>query len=325
MKKVLFISNQRPNSCGIGNPIITRILKSFARETNVLKVDFLPFENTIRSLWKIRKESRKYDVVHIHFGGLYALAIILFLIGVKTYKIITFHGTDIHAKSLKTTKSIVSRLKIYLNQKASFLSICLYDKCGVVAKEMFAYIPQRLRENNKEKFFIQLLGVDYETFTIKDKRKAQDSLNLQHGHYVLFSDISNTTIKRRDIASDIVKELGTPYQLLIMSGVKSDKVPDYINACDFVILTSDEEGSPNIIREALALNKPFFSVDVGDAAIQLQGLTNSSIISRNPQEAAKVILKYIKRPYIDNTRATRHYKLNIAETNKSIIQLYMQS
>lgn len=325
MKSILLVSNQRPNSNGIGNPIMARMLKSFTPYVSMVIVDFMPFENSIESLLKIRKQATKYDIIHVHFGGLYALVIILFLIGIDITKFITFHGTDIHAKSLKTTKSTLRRLRIRLNQKASFLCIYLYDKCGVVAKEMFSYIPQRLRKKNKEKLFFQPLGVDYDAFVLTDKEKAQDELNLPHGHYVLFSDVSNTNIKRHDIALAIVKELGEPYVLLPMSGIHPTKVPCYINACDFAILTSDEEGSPNIIREVLALNKPFFSVDVGDAAIQLQGLTNSAIISRNPKEAAKVILEYMERPYIDNTRITLQDKLDFSRNNKIIIQQYIQS
>lgn len=325
MKRILLISNQRPNANGIGNPIMTRMTKAFASEAEQLKVDFIPFENSFANLLKIRKESKRHDIVHVHFGGLYALIIRLILVGIKKKTYITFHGTDIHAKSLKSTNSTLRRLKIRLNQKASFFCISLYDRCGMVSEEMFSYLPDKLAKRNKEKFFVQTLGVDYDTFRLCDKEKAQDELNIPHGHYALFSDVSNTNIKRRDIATAIIKELGKPYELLIMSGVKPDKVPYYLNACDFAILTSDEEGSPNIIREALALNKPFFSVNVGDASIQLRGLRNSSIINRNPKEAAKVIREHMRQPYIDNTRTTQQDKLDFSKTNKSIIQLYIQS
>ena len=43
--------------------------------------------------------------------------------------------------ALKTAKDWKERLKIRLNQKASFLSIKLFDKCGFVAKEMMTYVP----------------------------------------------------------------------------------------------------------------------------------------------------------------------------------------
>ena len=107
-----------------------------------------------------------------------------------------------------------------------------------------------------------------------------------------------------------------------MSGVNPNIVPYYINACDFVLLTSDEEGSPNIIREALSLNKAVFSVDVGDAAFQLEGLHNSSIISRDPHKAAITIDEKMSMDYTDNTRETRQEQLDFVKVNKRVVDLY---
>lgn len=92
-----------------------------------------------------------------------------------------------------------------------------------------------------KKVFLQLLGVDYETFVLSTTSEAQKQLGLEQGHYVLFSDVANTPIKRRDIAEAIVNNMGKKYKLLIMCGVKPNVVPLYINAADFVLLTSDEE------------------------------------------------------------------------------------
>ena len=323
MKKILLVSNQCPDKNGIGNPIITRMQNALASNERISKVDFVPFHNNISSLLKIRRLARQYDVVHVHFGGMYSLAIRLFLCGINKKLFITFHGTDIHAKSAKTTKSIAKKLKIILNQKASFLCICLYDKYGVVSKDMMKYIPLPLKRNHN-RFFFQPLGVDYDLFQPMPTQQAQEKIGMPHGHYILFSDVSNTPIKRRDIATAIVDYIGDPYKLLIMCGVKPDEVPMYINACDFAILTSDEEGSPNIIREVFAINKPFFSVKVGDAESQINGLTNSAIISRNPEEAANTIIEYLRRPYTDNTREKLQAKLDFKKLNESIIDLYEQ-
>lgn len=321
MKRILLISNQCPNKNGVGNPIMMRMQKALASNERISKVDFLPFHNNISSLFSIRRTAKNYDIIHIHFGGLYSLIIWIILYGIHKRMFITFHGTDIHAKSKKTTKSVFRKLKIIVNQKASFVCICIFDKCGVVSNEMMSYIPKLLKRF-EYKFFLQPLGVDYDLFTPLPSHQAQKRLGLSEGHYILFSDVSNTSIKRRDIAAAIVENLGHPYKLLIMCGVKPNEVPSYINACDFVILTSDEEGSPNIIREALALNKPFFSVKVGDAESQLKGLTNSTIISRDPQKAAKTIIEYLKRPYIDNTRITLQEKIDFMKINENIIDLY---
>lgn len=320
--RVLLVSNQVPNSLGVGNPIIKRMKDTLAANSRIEHVEFFPFYNSYETIIKLRSASKNYDIVHVHFGGLYALIIWCLLIGRKTKKYITFHGTDIHARAIKTTKSKVQKLKIWLNQKASFLSILLFHRCGFVSGDMIKYVPSVITKWATQKMFIQNLGVDYSIFKTIDKTIAQEHLGLLPGRYVLFSDVSNTNIKRRDIAEEIVKKLDNDYQLLIMTGVKPDEVPNYINASDFAILTSDEEGSPNIIREVLSLNKPFFSVDVGDASKQLKGLHNSSIISRDPKLASEQIKKYLDKNYIDNTRESMRNILDFALINEAVVDLY---
>lgn len=325
MKKILLVSNQRPNKDGIGNPVMLRMKRALEENHRVEQVEFLPFSNSIRSLFEIRRKARKFDIVHVHFGGLYALVIWFFLLGLGKPKFITFHGTDIHAKSLKSAKTARLKLKIKLNQLASFLCVILYDKCGMVAKEMMQYVPNTLKARYGKKFFLQLLGVDYDSFVPSTTFDAQRRLGLEQGNYVLFSDVANTPIKRRDIAEAIVNNMGGKYKLLIMCGVKPNVVSLYINAADFVLLTSDEEGSPNIIREALAMNKRVYSVDVGDAAKQLQGLKNSLIISRKAIDAAKAILQNLECAYIDNTRAKQQQVLDFKCINENVIDLYENS
>lgn len=325
MKKVLLVSNQRPNRDGVGNPIMLRMQRALAESERIEKVEFQPFENSIRSFLDIRRKAKQFDIVHVHFGGLYALLIRFFLIGTGKKTFITFHGTDIHAKQLKSTKSRRRRLKIRLNQLASFVSIMLYDRSGMVAKEMMQYVPKRIQERYAKRIFLQSLGVDYNVFAPIPVDEAQRRLQIAPGHYALFSDVANTPIKRRDIATKIIKSLGDEYRMLIMCGVLPDEVPVYINASDFVLLTSDEEGSPNIIREALTLNKPVFSVDVGDARMQLKDLKNSAIISRDPDEAAGMICQMMKKEYTDETRSMLQGQLDFRMINEHIIDLYEQS
>lgn len=323
--RVLLVSNQRQNVNGVGNPIMYRMRDALEKDERIDKVDFIPFENNCSSFMSIRRAAKKYDLVHIHFGGVYALLIWIALIGLHVKKVITFHGTDIHAKALKTAKGWKERLKIKLNQKASFLSICLFDSCGFVAAEMMDYVPKCLSYILQKKGFVQALGVNYEVFKPIEKEEAIRYLGLEDNKkYVLFSDVSNTSIKRRDIAENVVKCLGGNYSLLIMCGVKPQEVPYYINASDFLLLTSDEEGSPNIIREALSLNKSVFSVEVGDAAKQLKGLQNSVIISRNPIKAADTIVSILRKPYVDYTRDTLRDRLNFVRVNRVVVDKYLK-
>ena len=53
-------------------------------------------------------------------------------------------------------------------------------------------------------------------------------------------------------------------ELVTMSNIPHDKVPDFMNKMDVLLLTSTHEGWPNVVKEMLALNKPFVSTKVSD-------------------------------------------------------------
>lgn len=320
--KVLLISNEYPRYGRAGNPIINRLKNALEADERVDFVVFCPFTNKISDFASIRKAAKETDIIHVQFGGLYAFLVWMSMIGVSKPKLLTFHGTDIHAKAIKTSKSYLTKLKIWLSQKASFISILLFDKLGFVSDTLISYIPKWIQNKYKEKFFVQPLGVDYHLFVPAAKIDSLKRLGIEDYKYALFSDISGTPIKRRDIAEAIVERMGEDYRLLVMSKVDPEMVPVYINACEFVLLTSDEEGSPNITREALSLNKRVFSVDVGDVKQQLAGLRNSAIISRNPKEAVRVILQKLTEPYTDNTRDGLKAKIDFAKIGCKLADLY---
>ncbi len=321
--KILLVSNEYPRFGKTSNPIIGRLKNALESDKRVNHVEFCPFTNKVSDFCRIRNKAMDADIVHIQFGGLYAFLVWVGLIGMSKPKLLTFHGTDIHAKAIKTTKSYLIKLKILLSQKTSFLSILLFDKLGFVSDTLITYVPKWIQRKCKDKLFIQPLGVDYKLFSPTAKEESLELLGLDDYKYVLFSDISGTPIKRRDIAESIVDKLGGDYRLLIMSKVKPEMVPVYLNACDFVLLTSDEEGSPNITREALALNKRVFSVDVGDVKQQLEGLNNSVIVSRNPDEAVRVILQKLAEPYTDDTRESLREKIDFEKIGTRIVDIYV--
>ena len=116
--KVLIVSNECDRKKRLGNPIIPRLIKSLNENKYIESAAFSPFRNKLSDFLKIRKESLNSDIIHIQFGGLYALLVWLSLLGIKRPQLITFHGTDIHAKEKFTAKSTMSKIKIWLSQKA---------------------------------------------------------------------------------------------------------------------------------------------------------------------------------------------------------------
>ena len=63
---------------------------------------------------------------------------------------------------------------------------------------------------------------------------------------------------------NLLRREGVPAVLRVMQGVAYADVPTWINASDVLLLTSLLEGSPTIVKEALACNVPIVSTPAGD-------------------------------------------------------------
>ena len=67
-----------------------------------------------------------------------------------------------------------------------------------------------------------------------------------------------------------------------------------MNASDLILLTSAFEGSPNVIKEAMACNRPIVSVDVGDVAEITDKTRGVFVTSFDSEEIAQCIIKALK-------------------------------
>lgn len=323
--KLLYISNQISIN-KIGNPVIVNLINEINNHTQDT-ADFIGFKfrfKTLKDLFQAR--NNKYNIVHVQFGGFYAIfAILPFLFLNNTMRIITFHGTDIHGILTLNQNNYLKKLKIKVNLIFSFVSFLFFNKIGFVSISLQQSIPKIITKLFSKKMFIHKLGVDYNIFKPIPQMKAKEIIGLKTSlKYFLFSSISTSPVKRFDIAQSIIKILGPEYNLLELSGVPSLKVPTYISAVDYIIITSDAEGSPNIVREALAMNKPVFSVDVGDVKYQIADCRNSSIISRNPEVAANQISLVISSIINENTRELLHEKISLESITRELINKYKQ-
>ena len=316
--KILYISNQSFNSNKPSNPIINNMIVALLNNPKVDNVDFISFKYTFDCLSQIFKNKNNYNIVHVHFGGLYAFLVGLILINSKSKKIITFHGTEIHGVISNDNKNILLKFKARINRISSLLSCNLYDKIGFVSENLRDKC--KIKEKNH---FIHDLGVNYETFKNIDKDKAKRNLSLDpSSHYLLFSSISSNPVKRYDIALEILSFLPNKYKLLTMSNTPYSDVPIYISASEALLITSDSEGSPNIVREFLALNKPVYSFDVGNVKKYLAHTENSSIIPREPNSAALVIKNKLEQLVIENTRKSMQKLISNEFLTNDLITIY---
>jgi glycosyltransferase involved in cell wall biosynthesis len=101
------------------------------------------------------------------------------------------------------------------------------------------------------------------------KAECRIALGLaQEAPLVLFAGIRRPE-KRFDLVEAAVARLRATrpdVQLVVAEREPHERMPLYMNACDVLILASEAEGSPMVIKEAMACNLPIVSVDVGDVA-----------------------------------------------------------
>src|SRR5439155_732241 len=71
--------------------------------------------------------------------------------------------------------------------------------------------------------------------------------------------------------------------------------PLYMNACDALICTSSQEGSPNVVKEALACELPVVSVPVGDVPLRLRGIEGCEVCADDQPETLAAALDRVLR------------------------------
>jgi glycosyltransferase involved in cell wall biosynthesis len=122
-------------------------------------------------------------------------------------------------------------------------------------------------------------GVDTELFRPRPRAAARVAVGLPPvGRRIAFVTAARSFRgKREDLARAAVAAVRGEFpdaELLVVSDVPFTKMPLYYAAADALLLTSDSEGSPNCVKEAIACGLGVLSTDVGDVREVLAGLTN---------------------------------------------------
>src|SRR4029079_13851520 len=70
-------------------------------------------------------------------------------------------------------------------------------------------------------------------------------------------------------------------------------MPLYYRAADALLCASLSEGSPNVVKEALACNLPVVSTPVGDVPERLKGVYPSAVVARDAHSIGEALVQIL--------------------------------
>lgn len=109
-------------------------------------------------------------------------------------------------------------------------------------------------------------GVDTELFRPLDRGEARATLGWDpDARIVLFPYDPDRAVKNYPLAKRVVERAAIDAELRTVSGLDYERMPYVMNASDALLVTSERESGPMVIKEAAACNLPVVSTDVGFA------------------------------------------------------------
>jgi len=316
--RVLMITSGWPQP---GQPQTTHFIKrqaEFLRAAGV-HVDVFHFKGERRpwnyALAWLRARRRlsfgRYDVVHAQFGqsGLLALPKRLPLV-------VTYRGSDllgIVGENGRNTRA--GRILQWLTRMVARQA----DAVIVVSEHMKPHLPSSVHAT------VLPSGLDLTLFRPVPRDAARARLGLSPDRrLVLFAGNPAVPRKRYALAQRAVELLGqaVPTELVVAWGVPHVDMPYLMSACDALLFTSMQEGSPNVVKEALACDLPVVSVHVGDVAERLRGIDGCELCpDERPETIAASLARVLERGERIAGRATVLHLDEHAQTAQ-LIALY---
>lgn len=174
-------------------------------------------------------------------------------------------------------------------------------------------------------------GVNPEIFHPIDQQMSRRRLSWDlEGKYILFPGNPNNICKRHDIALKILSlvrsMLKAPVRMFPLSDIPHNNVPVYMSASDVMLLVSDYEASPMVVKEAVACGLPSVCYNVGDVSIVLRNVPNSFVIRSDEEKAAKLIKNILEKPfcerknYLPERYSIKHVAENIISVYRNLLR-----
>ena len=213
-----------------------------------------------------------FDVIHAHYS---MSAFAASLAGVRPI-VVSLMGSDVKATGLY--KLLICFFARFFHWKA------------IIVKSQDMYDDLQIK-----RALIVPNGVDLDLFKPLDKTMCLYSLGWDaEKKHVLFPANPSRPEKDFALAEKSIDLLDGNVEVHVFEQVEHQKTPLFFNASDVVLLTSKWEGSPNVIKEAMACGCPIVSTDIGDVRERMAGVEGCFVANtREPEELARLLQRAI--------------------------------
>jgi teichuronic acid biosynthesis glycosyltransferase TuaC len=314
--KVLIVTAMYPTADNPGFGSFVRCQESFLRHAGV-DVEVLVLEGRYRKLvypkgiLRLRRRLQGAALVHAHYAYVGAVARTQWQVPV----VLTYHGDD--ALGTVTEKgSVGARSRVVAAACRGLARYC--DAVIVQSKQM----ASRFKSGN-----IHILPheVDLGTFEPTDKCQARAQLGLSGSkRYLLFAANPSIAVKNYPLAraaAEILQARHPDVELLVVSREPQSRLALYMSACDALVFPSYQEGSPNIIKQAMACNLPIVSTDVGDVREVIHGTPGCYLSDPDAECFAQHLENIIVSPFRTTGRdSVKHLSGELVA--KRLIEVY---
>ena len=231
------------------------------------------------------------DLVHGQFGT---------IVGVLTAfagrpSVVSFCGGDLQRGA---SVSLVRQLFGFL-----LSNIAALHATGLICKS------EQLRQAlwwRKNQAVVIPSGIDLNLFVPGPQIEARKELGWSLENPIAIINVrEDPRAKGLDLAMAAMKFVSTrlPHaELQVIENVEPMRMPLYYQAADVLLCMSIAEGSPNVVKEALACNLPVVSTPVGDVQERLAGVVPSCVVSRDPSSLGRAIVDILLTKQRSNGR-----------------------
>ncbi len=172
-------------------------------------------------------------------------------------------------------------------------------------------------------------GVDLSRFTPEPRHTARGALGWRSdGHVLLFAAMPSETRKNwplADAACRLLAARGLDVRLEAVHDRPQTDMVRAMNAADVLLLPSFHEGSPNVVKEAMAVGLPVVAAAVGDCAERLRDVTHSFVVPRSPEAFADAAAAVLASGARSNGREVIARTLSLEAVAQRVLAVYAQA